>query len=182
MTAALPFAGFGALGGAAFNRLNKTRKPKKVSLLDDRQENILELLNQAAQGQGPFAGLTQTDPEQTAGFFNEAVAQPLINQFNEEILPGITGQFRGKGLGQSTFAGQAAARAGEGLERTLASQLANQQFAQLNQGNQNLMSILNTILDKQTSGFQQPQLSPLDQMLGQLLNLGTQAAGKAFFA
>ena len=110
MTAALPFAGFGALGGAAFNRLNKTRKPKKVSLLDDRQENILELLNQAAQGQGPFAGLTQTDPEQTAGFFNEAVAQPLINQFNEEILPGITGQFRGKGLGQSTFAGQAAAR------------------------------------------------------------------------
>lgn len=169
------------IAGSAYGALRGSKKPKKVNLLDPQQQSIFDSLVQAAQGGGGvFEDLVSYDPQRTSDLFNTAVAEPLINQFNEQILPGITGQFRGKGLGTSTYAGQAAARAGEGLERQLASQLANTQNQAYNQSQQNLSNILSKILNTQTYGYKQPTTSPFDQLIAQLTGQSFGLAGDLY--
>lgn len=178
LAAALPL-GLGALG-AGGSAIRGSKKPKKVGLLSPGQQDIQSLIQAAIQGQGPLANITSNDPQQSAQRFSQAVAEPLITQFQEEILPSITGQFRGKGLGQSTFAGQAAARAGEGLERQLASGLSQFQSSQDQQAASNLMRLLGLSQGTKEFGFQQPQASPLDAILAQVTGAGLDIGGKLF--
>lgn len=160
--------------------LFKQPEYKQVSAISPEEKQFLDLINQAVSGTGPLAGLGQYNPAETASRFNQAVAQPLITQFNEEILPGITGQFRGAGLGRSTFAGQAAARAGEGLERQLSSGLAQYQTSQQNQANQNLLNLLNLYLGKEQTALQAPQPSTAEKaLLASILAAGQAGARKA---
>lgn len=142
--------------GNFFREFTKDRSPKKFSTRTKDQDIINQLISQAiTSGEGPLAGLVNLDPAASAERYNQAVAQPLITQFNEEILPGITGQFRGSGLGNSTFAGQASARAGEGLERQLASGLAQYQGQQEQNIMNNIMNLLGLRLNQQEFGFKE---------------------------
>lgn len=169
-TKLLTLGGLGGLGG--IGGLFGSSKPGKISLLDQQQTDLRDQLIQGLQGQGQFANLFSTDPQQTANLFNQAVAQPAITQFQEEVLPQITGQFRGAGLGNSTFAGQASARAGEGLERQLASALANTQFQQQNTAQNRMQEMLQRILGTPSFGYTQPQQSGVSNLFNSIAQFG----------
>lgn len=109
------------------------------------QSQILNLLNQSS-GQGGAANNAQNyfanmlQPGQEA--FNN-FSQPYMQQFQEQILPGIAERFAGAGALSSSGFGQALGGAASGLQSNLAqlfSQLqmqsaqgANSQFGQLGQ-------------------------------------------------
>lgn len=162
-----------------FREFTKDRGPKKFDTQSQGQQDIFALIEQGLKGEGPFASIGQFDPESSAQRFNDSVAQPLITQFNEEILPGITGQFRGSGLGNSTFAGQASARAGEGLERQLSSGLAQFQGQEQQNASQNLQNLINSFLGQQTFGFKEQSPNLLTQLGVIGTGEGIKAAGAA---
>lgn len=166
--AALPYIATGAsvlgsfLGG----------KKKKRSTLDKRQKKLYKDQMNAIYGRGPLADLYGFDPESTRSMFEQVYAQPAYQKFQEEVVPNITGSFRGKNLQNSSYLGQGLSKAGSdvqaGLDRNLAEMLyKGQQDALTRRAGavQNLQGMQTQALD--VSG------SPLDEFLTQLGGAGS---------
>lgn len=168
---------FQNIGNSIFNQ----PRAKERNVLNKNQQMMEDYIMQALQGEGPLGQIGQYDPATSAQQFNDAVAQPLITQFQEEVMPGITGQFRGAGLGNSTFAGQASARAGEGLERQLASGLAQYQQADKQSALDRLLQLFSTGFGRQTKAFEQPTQSAFESAAYKGLGEAAKGFGGSFF-
>jgi len=167
----------GLLGAFGLSRERK-KKAKKLSTLDPTQQGIYNEYARGVQGKGGrFQDLFNFNPQQTTDYFNRNVAAPAYEQYQQNVIPGITGQFRGRNLQNSSYLGGALSNAGRDVQRNLDTQLANMlQSAQENSVS-NRINGINNILGTQTFAYQQPQASGGDQAFGALLNAGGTAFG-----
>lgn len=154
---------------------------KKVSRFDKDQRDLFSLLKEAIQGGGgPFGDLVSPFDEEAAGErFEQGVARPALDQFREQIIPQITGQFRGQNLGESSYLGQGLSREGSRLESDLAAAKANQLFQGREAGLERRLKALQNYLGTQTFDYM-PKTNTLDNILkgaGYGLQAGQSALG-----
>lgn len=178
-------AGVGTLAGGLLGYFGSRKKKKKrLSTFDDTQQGIYDQYAQGIQGQGPMADLYNFNSGQATDTFNKSVANPAYQNYKENIIPGITGQFRGANLQNSSYLAGALGKAGTDVQRNLDAQLAQM----LQQGQQSSIDrrigAVNNILGTQTFAYEKPQGSPLDSILGSFAqgagNYAGQSAGNQF--
>lgn len=148
-TIGLASAGIGAVG----NLFKKKKKPKKRSLLDPQQQALREQQFQGLQGQGPLANLYNFDTQQATDVFNQNIRQPAYQQYQENVVPTITGQFRGNNLGNSSYAGEALARSGRDVQRNLDAQMSSYLQNGQQQSQQNRINGMNGLLNQQSFDY-----------------------------
>jgi hypothetical protein len=177
-------------------------KFKQLPTMNQGQQGLFDMLSRYLQGyqggggeRGVPQGIGQTQPFQQGqqylqnlyGQSPEAfdrLKQPYMNQFNQEIVPGIAERFSGMGSGSwgSSGLNQALGQAGANLSAALGSQFENQRaqmFPQLQQYGQAPMDqyrqLLSQILGQNTfentyqpgnTGFFGGALQGLGQGLG----------------
>lgn len=161
-SAILPGVGtaIGAVGGGLlglFSGKKKKKKAKKVSTLDPSQQRLYQAKIDALNGKGPFGDLYKFDQDAARKNFEQTYAKPAYQNFQEGIVPGITGSFRGQNLQNSSYLGGALSKAGTDVQRGLDAQLANLLY----QGQQSSMDRrsqgLNDLLNMQTFAYDRPQ-------------------------
>lgn len=170
--------GVGAVAGGllgAFGR--KKRKPKRISTLDKMQQGIYNQYGEGLQGKGKFADLFNFDASKARENFNKSYAQPAYQNFQENVVPGITGQFRGGNLQNSSYLAGALAKAGTDVQRNLDAHLADILYQGQNASIDRRINGINNILNQQTFAYQQEGPSAGEQGFGALLNAGGTAAG-----
>lgn len=173
-SAILPGIGTAAgalIGGVAglFGSRKKKQKTKKRSTLDDRQQALYGQYNDAIVGKGPLAGLFKYDTEGANANFDANVSRPAYRNFQENIIPGITGQFRGGNLQNSSYLGQNLSRAGRDVQENLDAQRSSMIFQGQQQAQQNQGNAIQNVLGTQTFAYDRPQEknpSSIDQILG----------------
>ena len=184
-------AGVGAIAGGLLGGLGGSRA-KKISTLDKNQKRLNQQYSEGLEGKGKFANLFNFDSNAAMQNFQTSYANPAINNWKQEVVPGITGSFRGGNLQNSSYLGGALAKSGEAVQTDLNSRMADMLY----QGQQSAMDrrlkSLQDILDRQTFAYQQPQegagasmLSGLSSGVGQGLanrvNGGGTSSGSSFF-
>lgn len=175
-------AGVGAAAGgllSLFGR-SKKKKPKRISTLDKQQQGIYDKYAQGLQGQGQFADMFNFDANAARQNFNSMYAQPAYENFQQEVIPNITGQFRGGNLQNSSYLGGALAKAGTNVQKNLDAQLANMLYQGQNDSVSRRINGINNLLNMQTFAYQQPQQSAGDSVFNTLLDVGGKAAGAYF--
>lgn len=170
--------GLGALGGGLLGAFKKKKKSKKVSTLDANQQGLYNDTSAALRGEGPLKNLYNFDADAARNNFNSKYAQPAYQNFNENIVPKITGQFRGANLQNSSYAAGALSKAGTDVQKHLDTQLADMLYQGQNASVERRIQGLNNILGMQTFAHQQPQQSAGDQAFSALTEYGGKAAGK----
>lgn len=161
------------IGGAAglFGSKKKKKKPKTSSTLDPQQQGLYNDYIASIRGEGSMSGLYNYDAEGANKNFDANVSRPAYRNFQENIIPGITGQFRQNNLMNSSYTGEALGRAGRDVQENLDAQRSNMQF----QGQQNAQTAkqnaINNVLNMQTFATQKPgpqKPSGVDQILSSL--------------
>lgn len=108
----------------------KSPKLKQMPNYSPRQQSFLDMLLQGSQ-QG-----TQGSMDWLKGLFGdegfEDYERPAMEQFNQQIIPGIMEKFAGAGAKSSSGLNQALAQAGRGLSGDLAAQRGNMRFSGIN--------------------------------------------------
>lgn len=163
-------AGIGGLAGL-FGSKKKRRKPKQISTLDPQQQQLYNQYVGGLSGQGQFADLYKYDAEGANANFDANVSRPAYRNFQENIIPSITGQFRQGNLQNSTYAGQALSRAGRDVQEGLDAQRSNMQFLGQQNANQSRLGAIQNVLGMQTFAQQRPQAATpgtIDQILGKV--------------
>jgi len=165
-----PGAAIGGVIGAAtgFFGKKKKKKPKSISTLDPQQQQLYNEYISSLRGEGPNSSLFNYDAEGANANFEKNVGRPAYRQFEENVIPGITGQFRKGNIGQSSYTGEALSRAGRDVQENLDALRSNMQFQGQQQANQNKLAGMNNILNMQTQAYQKPgpqQPSTIDQIL-----------------
>jgi len=163
--------------------LFKSRKPqiKQVSTVTGAQGRGIDALAQMAQKFPELYESLGFSPERITETFQQAVAKPAIQQFQEQIAPGIQERFIGAGAGRSSAGMRALGTAGERLQETLSGQLAQQlqqgeQFSQQAQ----LQALMNALgLGLRTPTFENVQIPGQQSTLGTLAPFALQALGTA---
>jgi len=136
----------------------KAPSPTQVPTLDPQQT---QLLTQLLSGIGPQLGgafgaiETQLDPAQQTAFFQQAVAEPSIEQFQSQVIPSILQAQASLGAKGGTSIERQLAQAGRSLETDLARQLAGFQVGQQQAGVGNIASLLGLGLGTQPFALQQ---------------------------
>ncbi len=166
-------AGGAILGGVMglFGGKKKKKKPKQISTLDPNQQALYKDHMDGLRGQGQFADLYKYDAEGANANFDQNVSRPAYRNFQENIIPGITGQFRSQNLMNSSYTGEALGRAGRNVQENLDAQRSNMIFNGQQNANNNRMNGVQNALNMQTMAYQKPgpqNPSTLDQILGSL--------------
>lgn len=159
------FGGIGGLFG------NKKKKAKKLSTLDPQQKALYDQYISALSGQGPHAGMFNFDQQGYNNVFDQSIARPAYRNFQENIIPQITGQFRGSNIGNSSYTGESLSRAGRNVQENLDALRSQNVFAGQQQANMNKQNAIQNILGTQTFATARPQEgnpSVIDQILGSL--------------
>jgi len=172
----------------------KPAEVKQQSTISDGQQSILDQLitgiqggeysqfgqsDQYQQGMGALSNLLGGfDPERTTDAFNQQVANPAMQQFQEEVLPSIQERLISQGAGRGETANRQYAQAGQQLQSNLSGQLAGQLQQGEQQGYQNQLAGINA-----APGFannpQDQQLKAIMQALGVNSFENVQQPGKA---
>lgn len=143
----------GAVGGGILGLFGKKKKKKKLSTFDDEQQRLYGDYVKGLRGQGEFSDLYNFDAGQANDVFDKTVANPAYRNYQENIIPGITGNFRGKNLQNSSYLGQSLARTGRDVQEGLDAQRSKyifegQQNAQNRKGN-----AINSVLGMNTFDY-----------------------------
>lgn len=155
-----PGAAIGAVAGGLaglFGSKKKKRKPKQISTLDPQQQQLYDQYVQSIRGQGPLAGIHGFDAAGANQNFDQNVSRPAYRNFQENIIPQITGQFRSNNLQDSTYAGGALGRAGRDVQENLDAQRSNMIFNGQQTAQQNKLGAINNVLGMQTFAQERPQ-------------------------
>lgn len=173
--------GVGAVAGGLLGYFgSRKKKRKRASTFDSTQQGIYDQYGQGIQGQGPMADLFNFNSGQATDVFNKSVAQPAYQNFQENVIPGITGQFRGGNLQNSSYLAGALGKAGTDVQRNLDAQLAQM----LQSGQQNSidrrLGAVNNILGTNTFAYEKPQAGPMDAILGGFAQGAGKFAGNYF--
>lgn len=123
-------AAIGGLIGGAGGLFGGRRRRKKRSSLDKNQRLINDQQFQALQGQGPMADLYNYDPDMANQVFDQNISRPAYRNFQENLVPSITGQFRNNGLMNSSYAGDALARIARDVQEGLDAQRSQYLYGQ----------------------------------------------------
>lgn len=173
----------GAVGGGLLGLFggSKKKKPKQHSTLDKTQQGIYGEYAKAIRGEGgKFSDLFNFDSKAATSNWDKMFAQPAYQNFNENVVPGVTGQFRGGNLQNSSYLGGALSKAGTDVQRNLDAHMSNMLY----QGQQDSMNRraqgINNILNMQTFAAEGQQPSGGNQAFSALMNAGGQAAGTYF--
>lgn len=162
---ALIGGGLGALGGFFGDN-----EPTSRTTMDPQQKQLYEQKTQALQGGGgPLADVYgQYNPQMMKDYYEQAYAQPQYQEFQDNIVPTITGQFRGQNLQNSSYLGGALAKEGGKVQNNLNGQMAQMLY----QGQQSQQSrragALDSILNLQSQVHERPQSSVFDNLLSSL--------------
>ncbi len=181
-TSILP--GYGTAAGAAIGStlgfFAPRKKKKKISTLDKQQQQLYGQYHAALQGQGQFADMFNYNPQQDTDYFNKSIAAPAYQNYKENVVPTITGAFRGGNLGKSSYLGGALGKAGSDVQKNLDAQLSQM----LSQGHENALNrrvnAVNSLLNMQTFAQEKPQPSPLDTAISGFSEGAGKAGGEAF--
>ena len=150
----------GAVTGGAMglfgSKKKKSKKPKRMSTLDPQQQQLYQQYVDSLSGKGPFSDLYKYDAEGANKNFDQNVSRPAYRNFNENVIPGITGQFRGSNIGNSSYTGEALGRAGRNVQESLDAQRSNMQFQGQENANSNKRDAIGNILNMQTFAYDQP--------------------------
>ena len=97
----------------------KSKKPKikQVSTVTGAQGQGIDTLAQMAQQFPEFFQSLAFDPSRTTEAFQQGVARPAMQEFQEQIAPGIQERFIGAGAGRSSAGQRALGTAGARLEQ-----------------------------------------------------------------
>lgn len=167
-------AGVGGVLGL-FGKKKKKKKPKQISTLDPQQQELYGNQMAALRGEGPMAGLYNFDAEGYNNVFDQTVGRPAYRNFQENVIPNITGQFRGNNLMNSSYAGQSLSRAGRDVQENLDAQRSANIFQGQQQANQNKINASQNLLGLQTQAYQRPEEgkpSTIDQILNSVGSAG----------
>lgn len=159
-------AGVGGLFGL-FSR-KKKRKPKKLSTLDPQQQQLYDDYVSSLKGEGPYSDLYNFDYDKANQNFEQNIARPAYRSFQENIIPGITGQYRGQNIMNSSYSAGALGKAGRDVQEALDAQRSSYIYEGEQQAKQSKQSAIDKILSMQTFAYQKPEAgsgSPLDQIL-----------------
>jgi hypothetical protein len=163
--------GIAGFVGSLFGNKKKKQKIKKLPTMDDQQMALYNDYIQGIRGQGQFADQFKFDSQGYNKVFDETVGRYANRNFNEKIIPGITGQFRQNNLGTSSYLGESLANAGRDVQENLDAQRSANVFAGQQQANMNRQNAINQILNTQTFTYSQPapqQQSGVDGILNGL--------------
>lgn len=168
------------LGDFGKKLFGEKERIQQLSPLTGEQQQLFSQLMRAMQGEGAggafgdvadyYRGLIGGDSQT-----QQQMEAPLMRQFQEEIMPGISEQFAGMGAGGLTSSGfqQQTGRAATDLGERLGAiraQLRQQGAAGLSGlASGGLSPIQETIISPETQG-----------LIGGAAQLGAQGAGKAF--
>jgi hypothetical protein len=147
----------------------KKKKAKKRSTLSPEEQKLHQDYISGLRGEGPMAGMFNFNPEQVNSNFENMVARPAYRQFQENIIPGITGQFRGANIGNSSYTGEALGRAGRNVQESLDAQRANALYKAEQSSIDRKMRGVDSALNIKTFDWERPQESggsPFDKILG----------------
>ena len=163
---ALVGGGIGALGGF----FGGAKKDKNVSTFDPKQKELYEQRSQALQGGGgPLADVYgQFNPTAMRNYYEQSYAKPAYKEFQENVVPTITGAFRGKNLQNSSYLGGALAKAGTDVQGNLNSQMANLLYQGEQSQQTRRANALDQILGLQTQVHERQQPSIFDNLLAGL--------------
>ncbi len=163
--------GVGAVAGGIaglFGSKKKKSKPKKRNTLDPQQQVLYGDYINSIRGEGPMADLYNYDTAGANANFDQNVSRPANRNFQENIVPQITGQFRGSNLQNSSYAGEALGRAGRDVQEGLDAQRSNMIFQGQQNAQVNKQNAIQNALSTQTFAYdrgQQKAPSPIDQIL-----------------
>lgn len=146
-------AGVGALLGGVGGIFGGRRKPKKRSTLDPYQQALYDQQFQALQGQGPLADMYNYNPGMANDVFDQNYARPAYRNFQENLIPSITGQFRNQGLMDSSYAGDSLSRLARDVQEGLDAQRTQYLYGQEQAAKQNRMQGLENMLSRQTFAY-----------------------------
>lgn len=170
------------VGGIAGLFSPKAKGPQRKSTFDPTQQGLYDQYAQALQGGGGPLGdiFGQFDPEQVRQLYEQMYAQPAYQNFQENIIPSITGQFRGQNLQNSSYLGGALAKAGTNVQNNLNAQMSNMLYQGQQQNQQNRMQGVQGLLGMNTFDWEQPQPSVFDNLLGSMANGAGQMMANKF--
>ncbi len=160
----------GLLGGIAGLFGGGRKKPKKISTMDPTQQGLYQDYASALRGEGgPLADIySPADLDKLRQLYQQKYAQPAYQDFQENIIPSITGQFRGQNLQNSSYLGGALGKAGtrvqQGLDANLGEMLYNTQQAALNRRQRGVENVLGT----NTFDYKKRERSLVDELLSGL--------------
>ncbi len=170
-------AGVGGLFGGIAGLFGK-KKSKKRSSFDSAQKKLYKDQVAALRGQGEFADLYSYDPDKANQVFDQNYSNPAYRNFSENIVPTITGQFRGNNLMKSSYAGDALSKAGRDVQENLNAQRGQYLYNQENNARTSKQNALQNILGNSTFAYDKNQGS--GSILDQILNTAGPSAGKWF--
>ncbi len=162
---------WGALGGGVLGSLSGFGKKKKkaTSTLDKRQKRLYQDQNEALYGRGPLSDIYNFDTEQANNVFDQSTARPAYRQWQENIIPQITGQFRQGNLMNSSYSGEALARSGRDVQEGLNAKRAEMNFLGSQKALDRRAEGLNNVMGTNTQAIDRNQSpSVIDQLLNSL--------------
>ena len=157
-----PIAAIGALQLAS-NAFKK--KAKKRSTFDKTQKKLWKDYNNGIMGEGPLADLYKFDAQKATQNFQQNVARPAYENYQENVIPQITGSFRSKGLGNSSYAGQALERGGRMVQNDLNGKMSDYLFQQENSVNNRRSGAIKDSLNTNTFDYERQQEDPFSGIM-----------------
>lgn len=131
-------------GAAGLFGKKKKKKQKTQSTLDPQQQQLYNDNNNSLYGNGPFSDLYKYDADAANENFDKNYSRPAYRNYQENVIPKITGQFRGGNIMNSTYAGEALARTGRDVQEGLDAKRSDMQF----QGQQAALDRKSNAIDK----------------------------------
>lgn len=131
-------AGLGGLAGGAIG--GYLGRKRRLSPMEQKQENMIDELLRSLQGNGQYSDLFNMNEAD----FNKYYANPMKNRFNNQIMPMIQQGYLATGMQRGTGLDNALARAGMELNDSI-NQMYGQQRDSINANRRNAM---NTILGR----------------------------------
>lgn len=143
----------GLIGGITSLFGGKKKKKKKVSAFDKRQQDLNEKQHQAILGEGPLADLYNYDPEAANKVFDQNISNPAYRKFQEDVIPGITGQFRNNGLINSSYAGDAISKLARDVQENLNSQRTQYLYGEQKESQNAKRNAVDSLQNRQTFAY-----------------------------
>lgn len=165
-------AGIGGLIGGVSGLFGGGRKKKKkVSSLDKRQQKLNDLQHDSILGKGPLADLYNYDPEAANAVFDKNIANPAYRKFQEDLAPSVTGQFRSRGLMNSSYAGDALSKIARDIQENLDAQRSQYLYGEQKDAREAKRGAVEGLQNRQTFAYDQSAGSSgfdLNKILGSI--------------
>jgi hypothetical protein len=164
-------AGVGGLvGGIAGLFSGGRKKPKKISTMDPTQQGIYQDYASALRGEGgPLADIYgPADLDKLRQLYQQKYAEPAYQSWQENVVPGITGQFRGNNLQNSSYLGGALTKSGENLQKGLNADLEELLYNSQQAATNRRAGGVQNILGMNTFDYEKKQKSLIDELLTSL--------------